>query len=134
MPLTRAEARKIALAVVVLGAIGWYAFRPERLFLNQDVNEGLPVAEDALPAEMTPAIESVGPGGPAAMEDGRCGSTFLDLPRSLSVRTSQKVENAVRPLHRLHRRLTFTPANCVTSPLDLPNDLLHLRHLGLELL
>lgn len=36
--------RKIALAVVVLGAIGWYAFRPERLFLNQSVNEALPVA------------------------------------------------------------------------------------------
>ncbi len=35
--------RKIALAVVVvLGGIGWYAFRPERLFLNQSVNEALP--------------------------------------------------------------------------------------------
>lgn len=36
--------RKIALAVVVLGGLGWYAFRPERLFINQTVNEALPVA------------------------------------------------------------------------------------------
>jgi hypothetical protein len=36
--------RKIALAAIVLGGIGWYAFRPERLFINQSVNEALPVA------------------------------------------------------------------------------------------
>ena len=31
----------IGIAVLVVGAVGWYAFRPERLFLNQKVNEGL---------------------------------------------------------------------------------------------
>ena len=31
----------IGLAVLVLGAGGWYAFRPERLFVNQMVNERL---------------------------------------------------------------------------------------------
>ena len=36
--------RKILLGVVALGAIGWYAFRPERLFVNQTVNEALPTA------------------------------------------------------------------------------------------
>jgi hypothetical protein len=32
----------IVLGVVVLGAAGWSAFRPERLFVNQKVNEQLP--------------------------------------------------------------------------------------------
>ena len=31
----------IGVAVLVLGAVGWYAFRPERLFVNQKVNEGI---------------------------------------------------------------------------------------------
>lgn len=29
-------------ALVVVGSVGWYAFRPERLFINQTVNETLP--------------------------------------------------------------------------------------------
>lgn len=37
----------IAIAVIVLGGIAWYAFRPERLFINQKVNESLPTAQAA---------------------------------------------------------------------------------------
>lgn len=37
----------IAIAVIVLGGIAWYAFRPERLFINQKVNESLPIAQAA---------------------------------------------------------------------------------------
>jgi len=37
----------IAVAVIVLGGIAWYAFRPERLFINQKVNESLPTAQAA---------------------------------------------------------------------------------------
>ncbi len=37
----------ITVAVVVLGGIAWYAFRPERLFVNQKVNESLPTAQAA---------------------------------------------------------------------------------------
>ena len=37
----------IILAVLVVGAIGWYAFRPERLFINQKVNEQFPAVEKA---------------------------------------------------------------------------------------
>jgi hypothetical protein len=38
--------RKLAVALVVLIAVGaaWYAFRPERLFTNQRVNEQFPTA------------------------------------------------------------------------------------------
>jgi hypothetical protein len=38
--------KKLAVAVVVLIVAGaaWYAFRPERLFINQRVNEQLPTA------------------------------------------------------------------------------------------
>ena len=33
----------LVLAVVVLG-VAWYAFRPERLFINQSVSESFPAA------------------------------------------------------------------------------------------
>ena len=40
--------RKLVIVVAVLIAIGgWYAFRPERLFINQKVNEQFPAASAA---------------------------------------------------------------------------------------
>jgi Electron transfer DM13 len=42
--------KKIAIPVVLIAiAIGWYAFRPERLVTNQSVNEALPTAQAAAP-------------------------------------------------------------------------------------
>jgi hypothetical protein len=35
------------LALIILGAGAWYAFRPERLFINQRVNEQFPTASAA---------------------------------------------------------------------------------------
>ena len=35
------------LALIIAGAGAWYAFRPERLFINQRVNEQLPTASTA---------------------------------------------------------------------------------------
>ena len=35
------------LALIIAGAAGWYAFRPERLFINQKVNEQFPTASAA---------------------------------------------------------------------------------------
>ncbi len=35
------------LALIVFGVAGWYAFRPERLFINQTVNEQFPTAAAA---------------------------------------------------------------------------------------
>ena len=35
------------LALIVAGVAGWYAFRPERLFINQKVNEQFPTASAA---------------------------------------------------------------------------------------
>ncbi|HYE65297.1 MAG TPA: DM13 domain-containing protein [Pyrinomonadaceae bacterium] len=37
----------IGLAVLIIVAAGWYAFRPERLFINQTVNEQFPTASAA---------------------------------------------------------------------------------------
>lgn len=34
----------LIIVAVVLGIIGWYAFRPERLFINETVNESFPAA------------------------------------------------------------------------------------------
>ncbi|HEX5963563.1 MAG TPA: DM13 domain-containing protein [Gemmatimonadales bacterium] len=36
--------RNWIIGFAVVGAIGWYAFRPELLFVRTSVNEGLPVA------------------------------------------------------------------------------------------
>jgi len=53
--------RRIWLGViVVLGAVGWYLFRPELLFLNQRVNEDL----------ATPAAASESGAAPAALLGG----------------------------------------------------------------
>jgi hypothetical protein len=45
------------LGLVVLGAVGWYLFRPELLFVNTKVNEGLVTASasTAPGADATPA-------------------------------------------------------------------------------
>jgi hypothetical protein len=53
--------RRVWLGViVVLGAVGWYLFRPELLFLNHRVNEGL---------AMSPAASETG-AAPAALLGG----------------------------------------------------------------
>src|SRR3954466_12061541 len=36
--------RNWVVGLAVLGGIGWYAFRPELLFVRKQVNEGMPVA------------------------------------------------------------------------------------------
>lgn len=37
----------VALVIAVVGLGAWYAFRPERLFINQEVNEQFPTASAA---------------------------------------------------------------------------------------
>lgn len=37
----------VPMVVVVVAVAGWYAFRPERLFINQKVNEQFPTASAA---------------------------------------------------------------------------------------
>jgi hypothetical protein len=37
----------VFVVLIVVGAVAWYAFRPERLFINQKVNEQLPTASAA---------------------------------------------------------------------------------------
>ena len=37
----------VVLVVAIVGFIAWYAFRPERLFINQRVNEQFPTASAA---------------------------------------------------------------------------------------
>lgn len=48
--LTRQQWLAIGAAVVVLGAVAWYLFRPELLFVNKTVNEGFPTAAAATPS------------------------------------------------------------------------------------
>jgi Electron transfer DM13 len=42
--------RKLVIAAVLIaGGVAWYAFRPERLFINKTVSESLPAAASAAP-------------------------------------------------------------------------------------
>jgi hypothetical protein len=50
------QRRTLILGVVaVLGAAAWYAFRPERLFINSTVNESLAAATSESPAAAAPS-------------------------------------------------------------------------------
>jgi hypothetical protein len=44
----------IVMAVAIVAVLGWYAFRPERLFINQRVSEGFPTASAANSTEASP--------------------------------------------------------------------------------
>src|SRR5215469_14887502 len=48
----------LILAVVVVAGIAWYAFRPERLFINQRVNESLPTVASAATTPQPLDLES----------------------------------------------------------------------------
>jgi hypothetical protein len=46
------KVRKIAIFVVLIALfIAWYAFRPERLYLNRQVNEAFPAAKGGADAQ-----------------------------------------------------------------------------------
>jgi hypothetical protein len=40
------------IALLIAGVAGWYAFRPERLFINQTVNEQFPIASAATTSKL----------------------------------------------------------------------------------
>jgi hypothetical protein len=49
----------LILLAVVVAAVGWYLFRPERLFVNQKVSETLP-AQEAMATATEPVVVSSG--------------------------------------------------------------------------
>src|SRR5215213_8976596 len=57
--------RNWVIVLGVLGGIGWYAFRPELLFVRKSVNEGLPVA-----AAQAPGTLGAGAGATAVLVRG----------------------------------------------------------------
>jgi hypothetical protein len=52
------KALLVVLALVV-GGVGWYLFRPERLWVNQKVNETLPATTQTSMAAQAPSAEPV---------------------------------------------------------------------------
>ena len=83
--------RIVVLAVAVLAAGAWYAFRPERLFINQRVNETFPGTAAASAAEPvllasgdfhTVAHESKGQASIYRLPDGRRVLRFSNFETS----------------------------------------------------
>lgn len=59
----------VALAVLIVAGIGWYLFRPERLFINQTVSESFPTTVSAPVAASAPSASA-----PVELASGRFNS------------------------------------------------------------
>jgi hypothetical protein len=70
--------RTWVVGLAVLGGIGWYAFRPELLFVRKQVNEGLPVA-----AAQTSTSNSMST--PTALATGRFHSVAHETHGTASI-------------------------------------------------
>jgi hypothetical protein len=71
---TMRNKRLIAGVVIVLGALAWYAFRPERLFIDSTVNESLAAATPSTLAQgvfHSNAHETTGNATILSLPDGR---------------------------------------------------------------
>jgi hypothetical protein len=68
------------LGLVVLGGVGWYLFRPELLFVNRKVNEGLVTASAA-----TAGQASEGATAPVSILAGRFHSVAHETTGTASV-------------------------------------------------
>ena len=66
------------LGLVVLGGVGWYLFRPELLFVNKRVNEGLVTAS-------APTAASEGVTAPMIVLSGRFHSVAHETRGTASV-------------------------------------------------
>lgn len=73
--------RNWVVGLAVLGGIGWYAFRPELLFVHKRVNEALPAAETG--ATMSRA--SAGATSPVALLTGRFHSVAHETRGSATI-------------------------------------------------
>jgi hypothetical protein len=69
--------RKWIAGLVIVGAVGWYLFRPELLFVNRRVNEALPSATVAAAEGQTSV--------PAALLSGRFHSVAHETKGSATV-------------------------------------------------
>ena len=72
-----------ALAVVAIA--GWYAFRPERLFVNTTVDEALPAPAPAGAAAAVPADSIASAAPPVTLAAGRFHSNAHETSGSASV-------------------------------------------------
>ena len=68
-------------AVVVLGGIGWYLFRPELLFVNKKVNETLTTSGAGVPEGMTMSA----PAAPAKLLSGQFHSVAHETKGTATV-------------------------------------------------
>ena len=51
----------VILVIIILAIVGWYMFRPERIFIDSTVNEALPEADD---------IQATTTSGPKTLSNG----------------------------------------------------------------
>ena len=69
----------IGLAIIIVAG-GWYAFRPERLFVNKTVNESLAAVTATSAAAATPAVTTLATGSfHSNAHETRGTATVIDL-------------------------------------------------------
>ena len=88
-------------AVVVLGGIGWYLFRPELLFVNKKVNESLTVSGAAASTE---GMTMGAPAAPAALLAGQFHSVAHETKGTATI-------HDLGGGHRVLRLTDFTTSN-----------------------
>lgn len=90
----------LVLAVVVLG-VAWYAFRPERLFINQSVSESFPAASAKTSAATAPVALASGQFHGVA-HDGRGVATVYKTPDGKRVLRLTEFETSNGPELQLY--------------------------------
>ncbi len=92
--------RRLSVIVVALGVLvgGWYAFRPERLFVNQMVNEQFPTASAA--GAMTHVLASGN--FHAVAHEARGAATIHQLPNGQQMLRLTNFETSNGPDLRLY--------------------------------
>jgi len=110
--------RTLLIAVVVVVVIGlWWLFRPERLWVDQTVNEDFPVA-GAAPAEAPAAGagKAAAPEQPAAEGAGRTGAAVLASGNFHGVAHEGRGVATVHQLPDGQRVLRFTEFETSNGP------------------
>jgi len=90
-------------AVVLLGGIGWYLFRPELLFVNKQVNETLTTSGAGVAEGMTMGAPAA-PAAPAALLTGQFHSVAHETKGTATV-------HDLGGGHRVLRLTDFTTSN-----------------------
>ncbi len=94
--------KPILIFLAIVAAVGaWYAFRPEKLFVNASVNETFPDAANASAASPAAAVELAAGSFHGVAHEGKGKATLYNLPDGQRVLRLTEFETSNGPDLRL---------------------------------